>query len=323
MTEERQMNKTERYHFYKLVVGILGAWVLIGVNAASADERRRGFYIGAELGIADLSSTDISTTGVNHPTKCDSFLYPDPGLVPSSSPECNDNTPKTFSSNTYNPGIGFAGGFNAGYAFGSVRFELEHLSRFHEDRSYLLLVSADNVALAGKNDEWNPNDLPSGNISDFDSHQLFLNAYYDFRSNSPWTFYVGAGAGWARTSFNVSNRYTRKTLAQGYQDVEPPLTVADRPAAAAGTLSLLDTGITEYLFGFQALAGVDYALTEKTSIVLKARWSRFEDLSDDATWNLLRSHEPIQADGVTPFTTTQALDNIDYWGITLGLRYHF
>ena len=48
------MSKTERYHFYRLLVRILGAWVLIGVTATSADERRQGFYIGAELGIADL-----------------------------------------------------------------------------------------------------------------------------------------------------------------------------------------------------------------------------------------------------------------------------
>lgn len=317
------MNKTERYHFSRLLVGILGAWVLIGVNAASADERRRGFYIGAELGIADLSSTDISTTGVNHPTKCDSLLYADPGIVPSSDPACNDDTVKTFSSNAYNPGVGFAGGFNAGYAFSSLRFELEHLSRFHEDDTWPLIASAGNVALASKNDEWNPDHPPSGSISDFQAHQLFLNAYYDFRNNSPWIFYVGVGAGWARASFNVSNRYIRKTLAQGYQDVEPPLTLADRPAAAAGTLSLLDTGVTEYLFGFQALAGVDYALTEKTSIVLKARWSRFEDLSEEATWELIRSHEPVMADGVTPYITTQALDNSEYWGVTLGLKYRF
>ena len=250
-------------------------------------------------------------------------MYADPGLVPSSDPACNDDTVRTFSSNAYNPEIGFAGGFSAGYAFRSLRFELEHLSRFHDDDTWPLIASAGNVALAGKNDEWNPDDPPSGSISDFHAHQLFLNAYYDFRNNSPWTFYVGAGAGWARASFNVSNRYTRKTLAQGYQAVEPPLTVADRPAAAAGTISLLDTGITEYLFGFQALAGVDYALTDKTSIVLKARWSRFEDLSGEDTWELIRSHEPVMADGVTPYMTTQALDNSEYWGVTLGLKYRF
>lgn len=317
------MAKIRFCHFKNLQAVLVGAFMFIIVNATVAEESQRGFYIGAELGIADLASSDISTIGVNHPTKCDSLLYSAPGLVPDSSPECKDNTARTFSSYGYNPGIGFVGGFNLGYTFSNTRFELEHLSRFHEDATWPLIAIVDNVALSGKNDEWNPVDPPSGSISGFQAHQLFLNAYYDFRNNSRWTFYVGAGAGWARKSFNISNRYTRKTLAQGYQAVEPPLTLADRPAAAAGTISLLDTGITEYLFGFQALAGMDYALTDKASIVLKARWSRFEDLREDVSWDLIRSHKPVMADGVTPYITTQSLDNSEYWGVTLGLKYHF
>jgi len=163
------MGKIERYLFIKLTVGILGTWMLV-VNAADADEFRRGFYIGAELGIADLASTGVSTTGVNHPTKCDSLLYADPGLAPGSAPECNDNTVRPFSTSAYNPGVGFAGGFNAGYAFNNLRFELEHLSHFHEDASWPLIAATGNVAFIGKNDEWNPDDPPSGNISDFQAH---------------------------------------------------------------------------------------------------------------------------------------------------------
>ena len=57
--------------------------------------------------------------------------------------------------------------------------------------------------------------------------------------------------------------------------MEPPLTIADRPAAAAGTLSLLEQDISGTLPGFQVLGGVDYAVRERTSIGLNAHWARF------------------------------------------------
>ena len=44
--------------------------------------------------------------------------------------------------------------------------------------------------------------------------------------------------------------------------------------------------------GFQILFGVDYAVTEATSLGLKGRWVRFGSFSDDFIWNPLRSHEP-------------------------------
>ena len=66
-------------------------------------------------------------------------------------------------------------------------------------------------------------------------HQFFANVYYDFQNPSNWTPFVGAGAGMARTSYRYGRHLLRKTVAQGYLDVDPPLTLADRPVAAAGT----------------------------------------------------------------------------------------
>ena len=67
-----------------------------------------------------------------------------------------------------------------------------------------------------------------------------MNVHYDFQNDSRWTPFVGAGTGMARTKFRYGRHLLRKSIAQGYQDVDPPLTIADRPAAAASTLSLLD-----------------------------------------------------------------------------------
>ena len=260
---------------------------------------------------------------VNHPTKCDVLLYSDPGMAPTGAAECSDDTPRT-SFNDFDPGAGFSGGLSAGYDLGRLRFEVEHLSRYQgDDVSPLRAAGGGNEVLAGKSGEWSPEEPPSERISGFRAHQFFVNAYYDFENNSPWRPYVGTGAGFARTRLRYSNRFVRKTLGQGYQDVDPPLTLADRPAAAAGTLSLLDAGITGNRFGFQGLAGVDYALGEKISIGVEVRWARFDEMSDSVQWDLIRSHAPVRADGETPFTSRLKFDGIEYRGVTLGLKHRF
>ena len=81
--------------------------------------------------------------------------------------------------------------------------------------------------------------------------------------------------------------------------MDPPLTLADRPERAAGTLSLLETTLTGNLIGVQVLAGVDYAVGDRTSIGLKANWARFGGLTDDVEWSIIRGHAPVRADGVT------------------------
>ena len=134
---------------------------------------------------------------------------------------------------------------------------------------------------------------------------------------------MGIGAGWARANLRYRASLVRKTLAQGFQDVEPPLTVADRPAAAAGSLSLFDNEFRDDLFGYQVLAGLDHALGDRTSFTIKARWTQFADLTGSAVWKTIRSHEPVQADGTTPFGSDLEFDGIGYVGVSAGLRYRF
>ena len=105
--------------------------------------------------------------------------------------------------------------------------------------------------------------------------------------------------------------------------MDPPLTLADRPERAAGTFSVLETTLTGSLIGVQVLAGVDYAVGDRTSIGLKANWTRFGDLTDDVEWSIIRGHAPVRADGVTPFTGELSFEGLGYWALTLGMKYRF
>ena len=56
---------------------------------------------------------------------------------------------------------------------------------------------------------------------------------------------------------------------------------------------------------------------------MTGRWAQFGHITDEATWDLIRSHAPVQADGVTPFDTTQRFEGISYLAVTVGLKYYF
>ena len=59
------------------------------------------------------------------------------------------------------------------------------------------------------------------------------------------------------------------------------------------------------------------------TVGLTGRWAQFGHITDEATWDLIRSHAPVQADGVTPFDTTQRFEGISYLAVTVGLKYYF
>lgn len=224
---------------------------------------------------------------------------------------------------SFDLGSKFAGGVSIGYDLGRLRLELEHLSRHQGGLTVPLRTASGNVAIAGKGNEWSPVDAPTESVSDFSSREFFVNAYWDFENDSSWTPYLGIGAGWARTNLRYEVRLLRKTLAQGYQDVTPPQTLADRPAAAAGSLSLFDDEFQDDVFGYQILAGLDHALGDRTSFTIQLRWTRFAELTGSAVWTVIRSHAPVQADGTTPFTSDLGFDGLGYVGASAGLRYRF
>ena len=265
-----------------------------------------------------------STSGINHPTRCDSFLYTDPSTVPGGA-ECRDTTVRAFLSDTFDLGGAIAGSASFGYAWDRLRVEAEFLSRSHEGDVAYLIGAVDNPALQGKATEWSPHDPPHHRVSDFNSSHLFLNVLYDFGIDSAWSPYVGIGGGLARVRSQYFASFLRRTLADGYVEAVggDPEQPKDWQVAAAGTASVLDTPVSDDVFGYQIVAGVERDLTDGTSLFLTLRWSDIDDVSDEDVWDTLRSHEPVHADGVTPFIGYQELRDIGGVSLTVGLRYEF
>ena len=56
---------------------------------------------------------------------------------------------------------------------------------------------------------------------------------------------------------------------------------------------------------------------------MKARWASFQDLEGDTVWTLIRSHRPVRADGTTPFDSKLTFSDIQYWALSVGLKYAF
>lgn len=311
-----------RKHYFETVAGFaLGALLLVLQAApvaeatdSAAEKKGSGFYVGIEAGISKPQNFRLAQFGVNHPTRCDVLLYSNPSDAPSGG-ACANNTSSELVENRFGLGAGFAGGATVGYALGNFRFEAEYLNRRQSPRSKLIsLGSGGNDPLATKQNEWSEVDPPSERVSDFTAQHFFLNAYYDFRNDSPLTPYLGGGAGFGLIDMRYTARFTRKT----------DLGTDEWQQAASGTASIVDTKLRGTPFGFQAIGGVDYDLTARTSVGVKVRWTRFLGFKDNGKlWKTIRSHAPVRADGATPFTGDFDLGATNVWTVTAGMKYYF
>lgn len=99
---------------------------------------------------------------------------------------------------------------------------------------------------------------------------------------------------------------------------------------AAGLASLADEVLSDTLFGYQWIAGVDYAWSERFSVGLKFRYddafSNFED--GDNPWKPLRGHASTVGPPGTPGSNLPIrydiqADDLSFWGISLNLKYFF
>lgn len=146
---------------------------------------------------------------------------------------------------TANLGGGFALDAGLGYDFGnSVRGEVTYVLGSYAigSTSY-----SGNVTSGGTRYGFNGNITPTGNLS---TNSVMFSGYYDFKSKSKFTPYVGAGIGW--TSVSIPSMPASATVnGSTYNN----LTVDSGSASA---------------FGYQAKIGVSYAVSKPADIFAEA-----------------------------------------------------
>ncbi len=295
----------------------IGYWALslfAGFLPVQLMAKDSGFYLGLEAGFSQSDSLDTRLSGVNHPTRCDRLLYSDPSSAPNDA-SCTHNDWQEMWGNSFDLEAGFVGGMQMGYRLGKLRVEGEYLHQTQgRDWRRIQLGSAGNAALGTKDSEWDTSLPPSEGISGFTNQQIFLNLYYDFRGGSVWTPYVGLGVGLGKIEGQYGNRLLRRNdLAQFGPE--------EWRAAAAGTMSSMDTSFGDRVFGFQLALGVDYAIGDTTLIGAKLRWARFKAFEEeDKLWDTVRSHAPVTSDGVTPFLADLDFGTFESWTLSLVLK---
>ena len=303
-----------------LVTALCAALALIP-DAAAAQTDRDGFYAGLQLGVAFPTALKSVRSYVSHPTRCDILLYPSSVNPPVDDPACRDSRPGVTSTE-FDPGPGPAGGVMVGYATGRLRFEMEYLNA-SPGSAESPLGGTTSAALLSKSSEWSTEQPPFEWIGEYTVHQMFANVYYDFLNDSRWTPFAGAGIGWAATDLNYYLQFIRKPEAEYLQIEFDPDWPDVAKRAAAGTASILDTYAGESVFGYQVLAGIDYALSEHTSLGVALRWAQFDDVDHEAVYGVVRSHAGVLGDGVTPFDNELEFSGIGYQALTVNLKYHF
>lgn len=307
------------------------------VMAPSWVQADSGFYVSGDLGANFSKSVGFTGDSNDVASHCDALT--NPGLQ-----GCRANDFRY--TNTFIPDwavdfdggqgilLGTAIGYSIGdnhpqHIFSGVRMEMEYFYRQsrHNQSSQVRGLSG---ATQQKIERGEFASGPYETLGSVISHNLFANVYYDFDNDTRFTPYLGVGGGVGITTADWSSNWTRtldkEAIRQGLiDDGRPDLadnaTYVDR---LTGSSSSTHTPLEDVLWGFQILFGVDYTLSERTSLGLKGRWVKFEDFSDGLVWDPLRSHAPyVGANNTNPVSGNMSTSDIEFFGISLNMKYHF
>ena len=302
---------------------LVGMMLLVFPGRASAAD---GWYMGMDLGVAISPDVDVETGGLDDwtsstntkipPVRCDVTLNPDRIQVEEG--QCSDDpVPWGPLKESFDGGLGILAGVALGYRMGNFRIEGEYFYR----------NAAHDGTDVPRNADYDPSTLPQFEtvqdaVDDVLTHNFFANLYYDFHSDSKFTPYLGMGVGLAsvtveyRTLWHRSGISQTKVLdnSQGGQELNQKL---------AGTITGDRAKLSDLLFGYQALAGVDYQVSDPVSIGLKFRWADFGEFKDESHYDSLRNHASVAGNPPVPVTYYVRTDDIQFWGVSLNVKYAF
>ncbi|MYC26459.1 MAG: porin family protein [Nitrospira sp. SB0662_bin_26] len=289
-----------------------------------------GLYMGMDLGVAVAPDMDVQTGGFDDWTTnaapegfpgvlCDQTIF---GDVQTPQGACGED-PAAWgpAKESFDGGSGILAGLAVGYRLGSFRVEGEY---FYRGTRY---GSTDEPYFPA--DDWRPSDSPEYNdgaedaVENLMSHNVFANLYYDYHTDSKFTPYAGFGIGFAQVSVQYRTRWHRNPNGDEINTIQLPHGDPALNQRLAGLLTNGEATMSDTLFGYQALAGVDYQVSEPLTIGLKFRYAMFGEFEDDSAYTRLRSHASVAGNSLKPATYYIRTDDIQFWGVSLNMKYQF
>lgn len=282
-------------------IAVFAAFVAGGAatSAANDEPARSGWYLGASLGVGQVS--DLKQEGWNQ----DTFCYPDAA--------CFDEIPlpnvpgyRWHYDIAADRGAAFELSF--GRFFGRTRLELALVQQANDTRQIFTGIAyQDGVAIrprAGGTVASNG----QGTIDQRRVRSVSLDAYYDFPDAwgtiSP---YVGVGLGQAFVEFagvRFASDY-RNTMA-AVEAYDPPLSFYN---------SAQDADLDDTTLVWRVHAGADYALSRKSAIGLRLTWS------ETGVTEAVSGYLTHPMHGIDPaFTNTNAFNGAHHWTLMLTFR---
>ena len=300
----------------KILFVLLGLGLVLSSGPVLAKD---GFYMGMDLGIAVAPEMDVQTGGLDDWSSADDTTVEcDVTINPNNRPAGCSDSPQPWGpmEESFDGGAGILAGVSLGYRFmENFRVEGEY---FYRGTSY------DSTAvprMGSYNAATDTNfDFVQDAVDSVFSHNFFANLYYDFRSDSKFTPYLGIGVGFA----NVSVEY--RTLWHRTNDISMITSFAGNDALKrelAGSLTTDRATLSDTLFGYQALAGVDYQVSDPVTIGLKFRWADFSEFEDESAYDRLRGHASVAGNPPRPVTYYIRTDDIQFWGVSVNMKYQF
>ena len=310
--------------WYSIGIMMIATWAV----ASGLAHAGSGFYFSSEMGANFAPGLDIKGTGYDGSSECDEFI----NQWFHEQSECAIQVPGGWKSDM-DGASGILAGAAVGYRlrdrypngpWARFRIELEYFYRESEYNQTSSVVSGTGSDIAKLDGEIQ---RATDRIGSLTSHNLFGNLYFDFINGSRFTPYIGFGAGTGFTNVGYGSLWQRNSDPTKITSLKLPWDPDQRATIQrnlAGTTSSVQTELSDTLFGYQILFGVDYALTESVSLGAKGRWVTFSSFSDTVVWNPLRSHPPNRRrDGSQPVFGRIETDDISLFGFTLNLKYHF
>ena len=157
------------------------------------------------------------------------------------------------------------------------------------------------------------------------THSLFANIYWRTPLSPRVSFHAGFGAGVGFTELDYGALWARSPDPATVRTATGLVNEDEVRRNLAGTVTSVQSSPSQTLFGYQALASLDYRLTSTLGLSLAARWTRFDKLSKDGgRYDRLRSHPSnLRMDGSEPVTWRIATKDIEFFGVSLKLTYEF